>query len=166
MSGAKPVQGVLIGTVEEIDPVLGRVKVKIPEREHDTNWAPIAAPMCGNGRGTYFMPEVGDEVVVAFDRGQFDHPYVVGFLWNGQDAPPSTDGHLRTIKSVNGHEISLFDPVVAGGDKGYIRIKDAHGNMIELANGLITIKGVAAIRIDAPTVAINGRVIAPIGSPI
>jgi uncharacterized protein involved in type VI secretion and phage assembly len=164
--GAAPIAGVLVGTVKEVDPALGRVKVSIPERDHDSNWAPIAAGMGGNGRGAYFMPEVGDEVVVAFDRGQFDHPYVLGFLWNGQDAPPSVDGHLRTIKSVNGHEISLFDPPVSAGDKGYVRIKDAHGNTIELANGLITIKGVAAIRIEAPLVAINGRAVSPVGSPI
>lgn len=165
-ASAQTVYGLLIGTVAEIDPTLARVKVTIHEREHETNWAPIAAPMSGKGRGVYFMPEVGDEVVLAFDRGRFDHPYVLGFLWNGQDAPPSTDGHLRTMKSVNGHEISLYDPEPSAGDKGYIRIKDAHGNTIELANGLLTIKGTAAIRIDAPTVAINGRVVAPIGSPL
>ena len=173
MSGAELVNGLLIGTVKEVDPALARVKVTIPEREHETEWAPIASPMSGGSRGAYFMPEVGDEVVVGFDRGRFDHPYVLGSLWNGVDAPPSPvehapapDGQVRIIKSVNGHEISLYDPEVAGGDKGFVRIRDAHGNTIELANGIITLKGVAAIRIDAPQVVINGRPVSPIGSPL
>ena len=41
-------------------------------------------------RGSWFMPEKGDDVLVAFDHGDFDHPYVVGFLWNGQNKPPAS----------------------------------------------------------------------------
>ena len=166
MSNGQITHGLMIGTVQEIDPTLARVKVSIPERGHDSHWAPIATLMAGGGRGAYFMPEEGDEVVIAFDRGRFDHPYVVGFLWNGQDAPPQTDGKQRTIKSVNGHEITLYDPTIAGGDKGYIRVKDAHGNLIELANGRITVTGVGLIQINAPVVTINGRVVAPVAPPI
>lgn len=158
--------GLMIGTVKEVDPKLGRVRVEIHERGHATHWAPIAALMAGDSRGTYFMPEVGDEAVVGFDRGHFDHPYVIGFLWNGQDAPPVTDGKIRMIKSVNGHEIALYDPPVASGDRGYIRVRDAHGNQIEMANGIITIKGVGILKIDAPVVSINGRVVSPVGPPI
>jgi uncharacterized protein involved in type VI secretion and phage assembly len=173
MTNAELVPGLLIGTVKEVDPALARVKVTIPEREHETDWAPIASAMSGNGRGAYFMPEVGDEVVVGFDRGRFDHPLVLGCLWNGVDAPPAPkdhspapDGQVRITKSVNGHEISLYDPQVSNGDKGFIRIQDGHGNMIELANGIITLKGVAAIRIDAPQIVLNGRPLSPIGSPL
>ena len=166
MTSGQVTHGLVIGTVQEIDPVLGRVKVSVPERGHASHWAPIASLMAGGGRGAYFMPEEGDEVVLGFDRGRFDHPYVIGFLWNGQDAPPQTDGHQRTIRSVNGHEITLYDPGVKGGDKGYVRIKDAHGNLVELANGQITIKGVGLIQISAPVVTINGRVVAPVGPPI
>ena len=63
---------------------------------------------------------------------------------------------------MNGHEIELYDPGVSGGDKGYIRLKDAHENMIELANARITIRSVAAIEIQAPSVIINGRLVAPV----
>jgi uncharacterized protein involved in type VI secretion and phage assembly len=166
MSAGQVVQGLLIGTVTEVDANLGRVKVAIPEREHDSYWAPVAAAMAGGGRGAFFMPEVGDEVVIGFDRGQFDHPYVVGFLWNGQDAPPRTDGKIRVIRSVNGHELAFYDPPVSGGDKGYIRVTDAHGNQVELANGRITVTGVGLIQIQAPVVTINGRIVAPVGPPI
>lgn len=160
------VQGVLIGTVTSIDPALGRVRVHIAETGQETDWAPIAAPMAGKGRGAYFMPEEGDEVVVGFDRGDFTCPYVIGFLWSSPKPPPRTDGQVRVFHSVNGHEIAFYDPPVAGGDQGYVRIQDAHGNSIELANGIITIKGVGMVRIDAPSVTINSRLVLPVGPPI
>lgn len=165
----KDIMGVVTGTVKEIDSTLGAVKVDFnwmqpPQR---SNWAPIASMMGGNGRGTYFMPEIDDEALVAFDQGKFDHPYVVGFMWNGVDAPPSTEKHLRLIHSVNGHEIGIYDRTpVAAGDKGFIRIQDAHGNIIELGNRHITIIGTGNIQINAPNVTINGRLISPIGPTI
>jgi hypothetical protein len=56
---------------------------------------------------------------------------------------------MRTIRSVNGHEITIFDPPATGGDSGYVRIRDALGNSVELANGRITISGVGVIQINA-----------------
>jgi hypothetical protein len=82
------------------------------------------------------------------------------------DEPPGNDQHMRIIRSVNGHEITIFDPPAAAGDKGYVRIKDAHGNSVELADGRITISGVAVVEINAPNVTINDRVVAPVGPPI
>jgi len=147
----------------------GRIKVRFTsylDNGPESTWAAIAAPMAGEGRGVFFMPEQGDEVLVAFDRGSFDHAYVIGFLWNGVDKPPTTDPHLRLIHSVNGHEIALYDPPISQGDKGYIRLQDAHGNLIELSNANITIKSVGAITIEAPTITINNRVVAPQQRPI
>jgi len=164
----KDLKGVVIGVVREIDGSQGAVKVDFPwmsppQRSH---WAPIATLMSGRGRGVYYMPEENDEVLVAFEHGQFDHPYVVGFLWNGDDVPPSTERRLRLIRSVNGHEIALYDPEPSGGDKGFVRIKDAHGNMIELANAQISITAVGVLQLKAPNVTINGRLVAPVGPPI
>jgi uncharacterized protein involved in type VI secretion and phage assembly len=69
--------------------------------------------MGGNGRGSYFLPEVNDEVLVAFEHGDVRSPYVVGALWNGKDAPPTTnsDGqnNIRVIHSRSGHLIRLDD---------------------------------------------------------
>src|SRR4051794_32389997 len=67
-------------------------------------WARLATTMAGNNRGTWFIPDVGDEVLVAFEGGQPRRPYVVGALWNGQDAPPEQmdgagDNNLKTILS-------------------------------------------------------------------
>jgi uncharacterized protein involved in type VI secretion and phage assembly len=165
----KEIKGVVTGTVKEIDPATGAIKVEFnwmspPQRSH---WAPIATLMSGKGRGCYYMPEIDDEALIVFDQGDFDHPYVIGFLWNGMDTPPSTEQHLRLIHSVNGHEIGIYDPVQqTGGDKGFIRIQDAHGNMIELGNRHITITGTGNIQISAPNVTINGRLVAPVGPSI
>jgi uncharacterized protein involved in type VI secretion and phage assembly len=162
-------KGVVVGTVKELDPAMPAVKVDFdwmspPQRSH---WAPIATLMSGKERGCYFMPRIDDEALIAFEQGDFDHPYVVGFLWNGVDKPPSTEPHLRLIHSVNGHEIGIYDPELpVGGDRGFIRIQDAHGNIIEIGNRRITITGTGNVQINAPNVTINGRLVAPVGPPI
>ena len=115
-SQGRVITGVVIGIVtNNQDPEgLGRVKVKFPWRgeSDESYWARIATLMAGKERGTFFLPEVGDEVLVAFDHGDIDHPYVIGALWNGVDKPPETnaDGknNIRKIKSRSGHEI-IFD---------------------------------------------------------
>src|SRR5215203_3309099 len=70
----------------------GRVKVKLPWSP-DLNggyevWARLAVPMAGNNRGTWFVPDPNDEVVIMFEGGDPRHPFVIGALWNGRDTPP------------------------------------------------------------------------------
>ncbi|MGE3539969.1 MAG: phage baseplate assembly protein V [Candidatus Tectimicrobiota bacterium] len=109
--------GVVVGIVtNNQDPDgMGRVKVRFPWRDDadESFWARIATLMAGPGRGSYFLPEVEDEVLVAFDHGDIHHPYVLGALWNGQDTPPASnsDGknNVRKITSRSGHEIILDD---------------------------------------------------------
>jgi uncharacterized protein involved in type VI secretion and phage assembly len=94
---------------------LGRVKVRFPwlSDTEESHWARVLTPMAGKERGIYFLPEVEDEVLVAFEHGMMEFPYVLGALWNGKDAPPATndDGknNLRVIKSRSGHVIILDD---------------------------------------------------------
>ncbi|NEP07965.1 MULTISPECIES: phage baseplate assembly protein V [Okeania] len=114
---ASRIYGVVVGVVtNNEDPEgLGRVKVKFPwlSDEDESDWARIAAPMAGNERGIYFLPEVDDEVLVVFEHGDVRFPYIIGFLWNGQEPPPTTneDGqnNIRLIKSRSGHVIRLND---------------------------------------------------------
>jgi uncharacterized protein involved in type VI secretion and phage assembly len=123
------VKGVAVATVtQNKDPQrLGRVRIAYPwdPRKGESYWARIAVPMAGKERGTFFLPEVGDEVLVAFERGDFRSPYVVGALWNGQEKPPAAnpDGKndVRLIRSRKGHEL-LFDD----GDKTRVvlRLRD------------------------------------------
>jgi uncharacterized protein involved in type VI secretion and phage assembly len=167
-------QGVVIGIVSNVnDPEeQNRVKLRFPwlDDNYETDWVRIATPMTGRGRGFRFMPEVEDEALVAFEHGHQNRPYVIGFLHNGQDPSPNKSIPERMIRSVNGHAIRFFDSTPSQGDKGGMVIEDAHGNRIILANGMITIKGVAVVKIDAPSILLSGpgynRVIVPNNNPI
>jgi uncharacterized protein involved in type VI secretion and phage assembly len=109
--------GVAIGLVtNNKDPEgLGKVKVKFPwlSQTEESHWARVLTPMAGDNRGIYFLPEVGDEVLVAFEQGDMAFPYILGSLWNGKDKPPAKndDGknNQRVIKSRSGHQIILDD---------------------------------------------------------
>lgn len=101
---AGEVGGVLNATVTDVqDPDgLGRVKVRFPvlSGSYESWWARTLQPGAGAGRGTVLLPEVGDEVLVAFGQGSFEQPFVLGGLFNGVDKPDkpwdehvgSTDG--------------------------------------------------------------------------
>ena len=126
----KRVPGVVIGLVTSVNDPLGegRIQLKFPWLDlDDSSWAPIAAPMAGGKRGAFLMPEVDDEVLVAFEHGDFNHPFVVGFLWNGVDKPPETDPKNRVLLTPGGHTIRLED----GTDKKLI-VRSSSGHEIAL----------------------------------
>jgi uncharacterized protein involved in type VI secretion and phage assembly len=114
---ARSIFGVVTGVVtNNQDPdKLGRVKVKFPwlSETDESWWARIAAPMAGNKSGVFFLPEVDDEVLVAFEHGDPRFAYVIGALWSGSTPPFLTneDGKndTRAIKSRSGHRITLND---------------------------------------------------------
>lgn len=164
------IYGVVVGIVRDIkDPLnLGRVKVDFPwlgeareavsinsgdDRAH-SYWARIANLMGGSGRGSYFIPEVEDEVLVAFEHGDVDRPFVIGTLWNADDPPPEEmdsggQNNLRTICSRSGHKIILNDSE----DKPSISIVDKTGeNSIVIdsaANAMsIAVKGDLSIEVE------------------
>jgi hypothetical protein len=103
--------GVVTAFVHDVDAKQGRVQVEFRAMEDDlrSTWAPIAAPLSGGKRGQLFMPEVGDECLVAFQDGDFDHPFVVGFLWNGQDVTSESEASNRVIVTPGGHQLRFED---------------------------------------------------------
>jgi len=103
---------------------LGRVQLQFPwlDPSYRSTWVPIATPLAGKKRGQFFMPEVGDEVLAAFERGDVDHPFVVGFLWNGVDTPPETDLTNRVILTPGGHTLRFED----GNKKITLKSKGGH----------------------------------------
>jgi uncharacterized protein involved in type VI secretion and phage assembly len=109
----KRMPGVVVAIVRSLDDPRGegRIQLEFPwlAESETSSWAPIAAPMAGSKRGAFFMPEVDDEVLVAFEHGDFEHPFVVGFLWNGADKPPETDPKNRVILTPGGHTVRLED---------------------------------------------------------
>lgn len=137
------IQGVAVGIVTDIkDPEkMGRVKISLPWRgeEGQSYWARVATFMAGNERGSFFLPEVHDEVLVAFDRGDIDHPYVIGALWNGKDKPPETneDGknNIRKITSRSGHEFIFDDNAEEKKEKVEIHTNAGHTVLMDDAQG-------------------------------
>jgi len=124
------IPAVVTGVVKSVkDPdQMGRVQISLPwlGGQNDNTWAPVATFMSGGGRGSWFMPEVGDEVLVAFDRGDVAFPFVIGFLWNGKDQPP-VDGisaSVRRLRTVSGHQIDFDD--IDGEEKITITTKGGH----------------------------------------
>jgi phage baseplate assembly protein V len=147
--------GVTIGIVtNNKDPDgLGRVKASLPwmADQVESDWARVVAPMAGAGRGVYFLPEVNDEVLVAFEHGNPDTPYVLGGLWNGQDKPPesNSDGKndQRVIRSRSGNVIRLSDTegdarieIVDSSGKNTIVISTKDNSVTITATGDVTIK--------------------------
>lgn len=138
----RQVPGVVIGVVVNLDDPdgLGRVQLSFPwmaDGEPLSNWARIAAPMAGAERGMQFMPEIDDEVLVAFDQGDLRFPFVLGFLWNGIDKPPEQEPSRRIIKTVSGHTLTFDD---TDGDEK-VSIETAGGHLVDMddAAGELTI---------------------------
>jgi uncharacterized protein involved in type VI secretion and phage assembly len=158
----------------------GRVKVSLPWSPDGGGaryevWARLSTLMGGNNRGSWFIPDVGDEVMVLFMSGDPSRPCVVGGLWNGQDAPPqSMDGagqnNIKKLRSRNGVQITLDDSQgqetmileTPGGQKitltdgpGQIDIEDSNGNSVKLETSGITVTSSGAVTVNASTVEIT-----------
>ncbi len=168
----------------------GRVKVSLPwspdtGSESYEVWARVAVLMAGNNRGTWFIPDKDDEVLVAFEGGRPHRPYVIGALWNGSDAPPeSMDGsgqnNAKVICSRKGVKVTLNDQdgqeklvlETPGGQKmtlkdgaSAIEIEDSSGNSIKLESSGITINTSGSLTINASSITLNaGSLTANAGS--
>lgn len=178
--------GVLPATVVAInDPDgQGRVKVALPGIP-DTGsgvyevWARIATLFAGKDRGSWFIPDKDDEVLVAFEQGDARRPYVLGGLWNGVDSPPeSMDGgqqnKIKGFCSRNGVKITLDDSQgqeklileTPGGQSvtlkdgpGAVEVKDSNGNSVKLEAAGITVEAAAKVTVNAAQIAISAGMV-------
>jgi uncharacterized protein involved in type VI secretion and phage assembly len=166
---AERIYGVVTGVVtNNEDPQgLGRVKLKFPwlSEQDESWWARTAVLMGGPERGTYFLPEVDDEVLVAFEHGDTRFPYVLGTLWNASARPPETNksgtNDRRVIHSRSGHIIRLDD--TDGAEK--IEIIDSTGSnsiTIDSAEKTITIAADADLIIQSA----NGKLVLSAGNGV
>jgi len=162
----------------------GRVKIKLPWAADSGGgvyeaWARHATMMGGSDRGTWFIPDVNDEVLVAFEAGDPSRPFVVGSLWNGSDAPPeSMDGggrnYKKVIRSRNGVKVTLDDQdgqeqficETPGGQKvtlkdgpGVVEIVDSNGNSIKLESSGVTVTASAKVTVNASTVEVSAGMV-------
>lgn len=111
---------------------LGRVRVQFDwQAQLDegmmTPWLRLAQPYAGGGKGFSFIPEIGEEVMIDFEGGNAERPYVKGTLYNGVGDPDSSwlpdnnrRNQIKAIRTRNGHTIEIHDE----GADGYIRIYD------------------------------------------
>lgn len=158
----------------------GRVQVSIPWLPGFEPWARVATMMGGTGRGTFFIPQINDEVLVAFNQGDIHEPYVIGSLWSTIDRPPAllpTDAvNKRVIRTPLGHEIEFDDLTqklkitsttqqsVTLGPTG---IEISAGALPPPARstikldvlGNITLESKISIKLDAPVISINGKAV-------
>lgn len=131
-----------------------RVKVKFPwirstdvgdDEDFLSNWARVASPMAGKGRGMVLLPEPEDEVLVAFEAGSLRYPVVIGCLWNKDDSPPWNgeavaeadvpvpDGEGGASPAAAGVETISKDNNAQGGnnDARYIKTRHGHGLLFD-----------------------------------
>jgi uncharacterized protein involved in type VI secretion and phage assembly len=162
----------------------GRVKVTLPwspdtRSDRYEAWARVATFMGGNNRGSWFIPDVNDEVLIAFEGGDPRRPYVLGGLWNGSDKPPqSMDGagqnNVKVLRSRNGVKITLDDTSgretfiaeTPGGQKitlqdgpGSVEIDDSNGNSVKFQASGITVNTSAKLTISASMVEISAGMV-------
>jgi phage-related baseplate assembly protein len=113
---------------------LGRIRVQFDwqaqlGRDSDgkpmkTPWLRLSQPYAGGGKGFSFIPEIGEEVMIDFEGGNAERPFVKGTLFNGVDDPDVSwlpgDNQVKAIRTRNGHTVEIWDQ----GEDGYIRIYD------------------------------------------
>ncbi|MEV0679698.1 VgrG-related protein [Actinosynnema sp. NPDC050436] len=146
---------------------LGRVKVKYPWLSDDfaSGWARTLQPGAGRDRGSLVLPEVGDEVLVGFEHGDFDAPYVLGGLHNSKDTAPKytrepVDGGtgavtVRGFTSREGHKVEFVEDegiLISSGDGGFSVKLDQKAQVVEVTSGkAVAVRARNGITIDAGT---------------
>jgi phage protein D len=161
-SHLQPGQTFLVGIVtDNQDPKgWGRVKVKFPtlSEDHSSNWARVVSIGAAKGRGFDCLPEIDDEVLVAFEHGDIHRPYIIGGVWNGKDTPPTavedsvvdSKVRLRTITTRTGHKIQFIEED-KGGSKAGICLETNKGHKIILndSDNSISINSTGNLKIEA-----------------
>ena len=155
---------------------LGRVKVRIPG-VNDETWARVATLMAGSNRGTWFIPDVNDEVLVAFEEGTARDAYVLGGLWSNTNPPPAkmdTNNNKKLLRSRNGVKITLDDQsgqenfivetpdgqrITLTDGPGSIEITDSNGNSVKLETSGISVNASAKVTITASQVEVNSSMV-------
>ena len=111
---------------------LGRIRVQFDwqaqlDDDMMTPWLRMAQPYAGGGKGFSFIPEIDEEVMIDFEGGNAERPYVKGTLYNGVGDPDTawlpnnnSSNQIKAIRTRNGHTIEIHDE----GNDGYIRIYD------------------------------------------
>jgi len=149
-----------------------RVQLSLPWLPGFQPWARISNQSAGSSSGSYFVPQVDDEVLVSFNHGDVREPYIVGALWNTQDRPPApspTDAVTkRKIRTPKGHELEFDDMLqkvtLTTNAKTTITLDSQKAEISTPAAtvtlgvaGDVTVTGKTKITLDAPVIEIKGK---------
>lgn len=166
---------------------LGRVQLRLPWLPGVEPWARVAAPLAGPNRGLFFVPQPGDEVLVAFENGDVAAPFVLGCLWNGLDRPPQPVDPVnrRVVRTPAGHELSFDDKArsiaITSADGHTVRIepgrisiscaalpgpgeRKAPASVLLERSGRVAISAEEAIELSAPSITLNGHKLSMTGT--
>ena len=164
-AGSERIPGVVIAVVDDNDDPakLGRVRIRYPwlGDQAVSYWARLAMPGAGPDYGMAWVPQVGDEVLVAFEQGDPDHPFVIGGLWNGSDAAPLGDGLLDSGKvkrsgfvSRTGHKLVFFDDagesgvaIISANNKYRISLNETKGQLHVYFDGKLLLEGTGDVEV-------------------
>ena len=159
--------GTVIANYNPLKPACVQVSLSgYPAGMGITAWAKVAMPAASDGSGIYSLPDIGDDVVVAFLDGEIDSPVVIGSLYNGTSLPPAETmtplNNIKEIKtklgnkikaddlegieisSVTGQKLELSDTALSA------KLSDPTGQTsIEIQNGVLTLKGLTGVKIQS-----------------
>ena len=161
----------------------GRIRVKLPWATDGGNgyeaWMRMATLFAGADRGAWFMPDVGDEVLVAFGGGNTRHGYVIGGLWNGTDTPhedmdSGSSNDIKSLRTRNGVKVTLDDTSGAeqmiletpGGQSITLRdsaagiaLEDSNGNTVTMEAAGISVDASAKVAISASQIEVSAGLV-------
>jgi uncharacterized protein involved in type VI secretion and phage assembly len=154
-TGDPRVQGVMLGIVAKnySKDMPGRICVTIPTRDVEANelqWARMAQPSGGKEWGHYFLPEVGDQVLLAFEGGNIEKPYVIGSVQQDKDKfltkSSEENNTIKHIMTKNGNELRFEDNKEGDGDKDVVTLTTpskgevSHSLKLDNENSVIELK--------------------------
>jgi uncharacterized protein involved in type VI secretion and phage assembly len=176
LGGEDRVDGVAVAVVLDNIDMSGeaRVQVQLPWLPGVEPWARVAAGAAGSSRGFFLQPQIGDEVLVAFEHGDVRAPYVIGSLWNGRDKPPTDqpiDAQNKVIlQTEQGHVIELDDlkqsltittptgqKITADTQK--IELEAGSSKLTLETSGSIKLEASTQIELKATTIKLNGTTV-------
>ena len=179
-------QAAMLAQVVSLDDPEGRNRVQVRLLSHDGAeqqdapiWARVLAPFAGNDRGTFFLPDLDDEVLVVFVQGDTRHPLIVGGLWNGASPAPAEierggNNRFKRIKSKNGIVLTLDDQqgqetltletpagqrLILSDGPGTVTIEDSNGNSLVLDAEGISIEAAAKVEIRSAELEVTAGMI-------
>ena len=176
---------------DNLDPAgMGRVQVVLPwapdagglvgleKGQRYEAWARMATLAAGKNRGSWFLPDIGDEVLVTFEAGYPSRPVVVGALWNGVDSPPVVADHgneIKVLRTRSGSEIRFNDEAghetieirTAAGQSirltseggGSTRIVDGKNSTVTLTPAGITLETSSSVAVKASTITLEAAAV-------